>query len=159
MNRIKYTIGDASEVPATGWHIITHCVSDNGRSYGKGFALQLGRKYPYARMNYKRMAADGELQGGMSLSIFPVDGRKLQIVDLVAQHGLGRQSLRLEWLDLCMHFLVVWAIETNATIHMPRIGCGLAGGKWEDVEAVILKTFNQPLASLVPIIVYDLPKP
>jgi hypothetical protein len=25
----------------------------------------------------------------------------------------------------------------RATIHMPRIGCGLAGGKWESVEPLI----------------------
>jgi len=25
----------------------------------------------------------------------------------------------------------------RATIHLPRIGCGLAGGKWESVEPLI----------------------
>ena len=30
------------------------------------------------------------------------------------------------------------AIELSASIHMPRIGCGLAGGKWELVEPMII---------------------
>ena len=25
----------------------------------------------------------------------------------------------------------------NADIHMPRIGCGLAGGQWADIEKII----------------------
>ncbi len=29
------------------------------------------------------------------------------------------------------------AIELNASVHMPRIGCGLAGGKWESIEPLI----------------------
>ncbi|CAM5711440.1 hypothetical protein [Streptomyces coeruleorubidus] len=27
--------------------------------------------------------------------------------------------------------------ELGATVHMPRIGCGLAGGKWSRVEPLI----------------------
>ncbi len=29
------------------------------------------------------------------------------------------------------------------TIHMPRIGCGLAGGKWEIVEDIIKDEFTK----------------
>jgi O-acetyl-ADP-ribose deacetylase (regulator of RNase III) len=29
------------------------------------------------------------------------------------------------------------AIELGASVHMPRIGCGLAGGKWERIEPLI----------------------
>jgi hypothetical protein len=27
--------------------------------------------------------------------------------------------------------------EFNASVHMPRIGCGLAGGTWEEVEPLV----------------------
>jgi O-acetyl-ADP-ribose deacetylase (regulator of RNase III) len=30
-----------------------------------------------------------------------------------------------------------FAYEHNASIHMPRIGCGLAGGDWREIEPVI----------------------
>jgi hypothetical protein len=37
-------------------------------------------------------------------------------------------------------------------VHLPRIGCGLAGGKWEKVEPLIEKTF---LTQEIPVFVYD----
>jgi len=27
-----------------------------------------------------------------------------------------------------------FAIDKNAKVHMPRIGCGLAGGTWDKIE-------------------------
>jgi hypothetical protein len=35
---------------------------------------------------------------------------------------------------------------------MPRIGCGLAGGKWEKIEAIIDRTL---LAAGIGVTVYD----
>jgi O-acetyl-ADP-ribose deacetylase (regulator of RNase III) len=32
------------------------------------------------------------------------------------------------------------ARKLSATVHMPRIGCGLAGGEWSKVEAIVNKT-------------------
>ena len=28
-------------------------------------------------------------------------------------------------------------MNLEASVHMPRIGCGLAGGKWEEIEPII----------------------
>ncbi len=45
-------------------------------------------------------------------------------------------------------------ISRPVVVHMPRIGAGLAGGSWPEVEAML----NQTLcANQIPIIVYDLP--
>jgi hypothetical protein len=30
-----------------------------------------------------------------------------------------------------------FALTKKATVHMPRIGCGLAGGKWEEVGQIV----------------------
>ena len=30
-----------------------------------------------------------------------------------------------------------FALTKKVTVHMPRIGCGLAGGKWEEVGQVV----------------------
>jgi hypothetical protein len=35
---------------------------------------------------------------------------------------------------------------------MPRIGCGLAGGNWEEIEPIIEETLG---AQSVPVSVYD----
>jgi hypothetical protein len=42
------------------------------------------------------------------------------------------------------------AKQSGATIHMPRIGCGLAGGRWDEVELIINEVCT------VDVYVYDL---
>jgi hypothetical protein len=47
------------------------------------------------------------------------------------------------------------ARRLQASVHMPRIGCGLAGGDWE----VVGKIVEEELANTgVPVTVYDFPK-
>jgi hypothetical protein len=41
----------------------------------------------------------------------------------------------------------------RASVHMPRIGCGLAGGKWEEIEPIIERTL---VAKGMTVVVYDL---
>lgn len=154
--RIKYVTGDAAEPQGEGAKLIAHCVSNNGKSYGKGFALQLARKWPQAKRDYKHCAQIGDMFLGRTLThrVAP----SLFVIDLCAQHNLGPTSLQLPYLQHCLEDLTRRAIELNASVHMPRIGCGLAGGKWQDVEPLILAAFNLPLAQFVPVTVYDLPK-
>ena len=45
-----------------------------------------------------------------------------------------------------------FAKENDCSVHMPRIGCGLAGGKWEDVEPRIK---NELIAYKIETTVYD----
>ena len=39
--------------------------------------------------------------------------------------------------DRCLEAVSQEAAARNASVHMPRIGCGLAGGKWEKIEPII----------------------
>ncbi len=48
--------------------------------------------------------------------------------------------------------MVSKAEELNASIHMPRIDCGLAGGKWEKIEPIIEDTV---LKADIDVFVYD----
>jgi O-acetyl-ADP-ribose deacetylase (regulator of RNase III) len=41
--------------------------------------------------------------------------------------------------------------DLNASIHAPRIGCGLAGGEWSKVEKIINETCNG-----IDVFIYDL---
>ncbi len=45
--------------------------------------------------------------------------------------------VRYEAIDRALETLAERAGELGATVHMPRIGCGLAGGKWSRVEPLI----------------------
>jgi O-acetyl-ADP-ribose deacetylase (regulator of RNase III) len=37
----------------------------------------------------------------------------------------------------CLTALGEHALRLGASVHMPRIGCGLAGGRWERMEPLI----------------------
>lgn len=173
MSRINYVTGDATDPQGPGVKIIAHCVSNNGRSYGKGFALALAKKYPRALAEYKMMFETVKMIRKMPLGMviwwqhledwkdaladkLPPD--RIIVAGIVAQDGLGPTSLRPLALWEGLGAVATHAIELNASIHMPRIDCGLAGGNWAEVEPVILSVFNLPLASFVPVTVYDLPK-
>ncbi len=40
-------------------------------------------------------------------------------------------SIRYETVREGLSLLRAWALESQASVHMPRIGCGLAGGTWD----------------------------
>jgi O-acetyl-ADP-ribose deacetylase (regulator of RNase III) len=44
------------------------------------------------------------------------------------------------------------ALELGASVHMPRIGCGLAGGQWAKIEPLITENL---LLSNIAVTVYD----
>jgi len=44
---------------------------------------------------------------------------------------------RYEALESCLRQLATQVLVMDASIHMRRTGCGLAGGAWARVEAVI----------------------
>jgi O-acetyl-ADP-ribose deacetylase (regulator of RNase III) len=65
----------------------------------------------------------------------------------------GVPPIRYAALKECLITLNHDAKELRASVHMPRIGCGLAGGRWEMVEPLVRKTL-----SCAEVFVYDLPR-
>ncbi|WP_231641911.1 hypothetical protein [Nocardia sp. NRRL S-836] len=57
-------------------------------------------------------------------------------------------------LERCLRELADKAARLHAGVHMPRIGTGLGGAAWSDIEPLIGATL---LAAGVPTTVYDLP--
>lgn len=45
--------------------------------------------------------------------------------------------MRYEAIDAGLEKVAARAGELGASVHMPRIGCGLAGGRWTRVEPLI----------------------
>ena len=60
---------------------------------------------------------------------------------MVAQRGIRRGSngppIRYEAVEHCLAALGEHALRLRASVHMPRIGCGLAGGRWERIAPII----------------------
>ena len=63
---------------------------------------------------------------------------EIVIVNMIAQNGfvnfLNPVAVRYEALKECLNKLVYRIKANDVSVHMPRIGCGIAGGKWELIE-------------------------
>jgi O-acetyl-ADP-ribose deacetylase (regulator of RNase III) len=63
---------------------------------------------------------------------------------MIGQQGMKTGSngvpIRYNAVEQCLEKVVHKAMELNASVHMPRIGCGLAGGTWNKIEPIIEKT-------------------
>jgi O-acetyl-ADP-ribose deacetylase (regulator of RNase III) len=81
----------------------------------------------------------------------------LAICNMVSQRGYGPSAtprISYEALRKCLDLLADEALKHNATVHMPRIGCGQAGGSWQVVQELI----DEALCRRgIEVTVYDLP--
>lgn len=136
---ITYLKGDATCPQAKGRKIIAHVCNDIG-GWGKGFVLAISKKWPEPEAAYRKWYNEGK---GFSLGevrLVPCD-QHVSVANMVAQHGVKTGSkgppIRYDALDKCLKAVGDAALASGASVHMPRIGCGLAGGKWEKVEPLV----------------------
>lgn len=70
------------------------------------------------------------------------------VANLIGQHKInkdenGNAPIRYEAVEKGLVKVADFAHKIKASVHMPRIGCGLAGGKWEMIEPIIEKTISK----------------
>jgi hypothetical protein len=78
------------------------------------------------------------------------------VANMIGQHGYRPSStppVRYEAIGSALATVADRALQRRASVHMPRIGCGLAGGRWELVEPLIVDKLTR---RGVPVTVYDL---
>ncbi len=154
---IHYLIGDATAPAADGTKIIAHVCNDVG-GWGKGFVLAISKRWPEPEAAYREWHRNREQNdfGLGSVQLVQVHP-DLWIANMIGQHGLkrqgGRPPIRYEAVTACLEKLSSLAKERKATVHMPRIGCGLAGGDWPEIESIIQRTL---CVEGVEVYVYDL---
>jgi O-acetyl-ADP-ribose deacetylase (regulator of RNase III) len=60
---------------------------------------------------------------------------------MIGQHGIRSPKagppIRYAAVEQCLSQVANKALELSATIHMPRISTGLAGGTWSEIEPLI----------------------
>jgi len=157
MSGISYCKGDATAPAVEGAKIVCHVCNDVG-GWGKGFVLALSKRWPGPEAQYRDWYKSGESGGFRLGAIQLVEVESdLWVANMVAQHGTRPSGsvppLRYDALQVCLTALADGARSRQASVHMPRIGCGLAGGSWPEVEAIIMATLA---AGGVPVYVYDL---
>lgn len=154
-------VGDATqphnEPYVDGAQIVAHICNDIGR-WGKGFVLALSKRWPEPETVFKQAFLHKENCALGDVQFVPVTPQ-ITIANMVAQHGIvvkgqiAAPPIRYEALEIALAKVAGAALERNATVHMPRIGCGLAGGRWEIIEPIIEK---QLVARYVAVVVYDM---
>ncbi|MFF8633351.1 macro domain-containing protein [Streptomyces pilosus] len=156
MSGITYVRGDATVPSVKGVKIVAHVCNDMG-GWGKGFVLAVSRRWPEPEAAYRawhRGRADNDFGLG-AVRLVQVE-RYVWVANMIGQHGTRTGSkgapVRYEAIDTALTRLAGHARELGASVHMPRIGCGLAGGTWTRVEPLITARLT---GQGIPVTVYD----
>lgn len=136
---VRYNNGDIRT--AKSGYIVQGVNSRN--SHGSGLAKSISEKWPQVKKEYHKFYSLKGYLGIGEFSIVPVDLElNLHVVNMVTQDNFGYDgkvyvsysAIEVGLINLCKH------IEFNGlekTIHLPKIGCGLAGGDWSIVSGII----------------------
>lgn len=84
-------------------------------------------------------------------------GGDLWVANMIGQHGLkrqgGRPAIRHEAAEAWLRKVAEGARDKGASMHMPRIGCGLAGATGEEIEPISQRALG---TEGIAVAVYDL---
>ncbi|MGV9702399.1 macro domain-containing protein [Streptomyces sp. NPDC003483] len=156
MSEITYVRGDATVPSADGVRLIAHVCNDIG-GWGRGFVLALSRRWPEPEKAYRAWYRDrAHNDFGLGAAQFVQVEPSLWVANLIGQRGVrsgGRGvPVRYEAIDTALGRLADRAAGLDASVHMPRIGCGLAGGTWARVEPLVS---GRLVARGIAVTVYD----
>ncbi|MGC3966077.1 MAG: ImmA/IrrE family metallo-endopeptidase [Pirellulales bacterium] len=156
-SKISYLKGDATQPRGTGQRIIAHVVNDKAARWGAGFAKAVKAKWPTVQTEFiewsQRYKSQFKLGNCRLISVEP----SLGLFQMIAQRGYGDSAgprIRYTALSRCLDELGQLAASKSASVHMPRIGCGQAGGHWFVVRELVEESLVDRGIS---VFVYDLP--
>ena len=133
--------------------IIAH-VTNNRRGWGKGFVNEIEKRFPGTRENWLDLQKyENQALGTIFVTQCYAGPEGWAcckfIAHLCAQDGYATRKhpcvLDYDALDSALAALEAFVrlerqrYGIDYVVHMPRIGCGLAGGNWELVEPLIIK--------------------
>lgn len=146
---IEYKIGDilTDGIASPGAKMIAH-IANNCGQWGAGFVVPLGEKYPGAKAEYERLST---YPMGFAQIVQAPGFEKLFISNIIGQDNTRGPDWksdvpRVQWwavregLISSMMFCAAYGIPQ---VVMPRIGCGIGGGSWNDAEWVIGDAVNE----------------
>jgi O-acetyl-ADP-ribose deacetylase (regulator of RNase III) len=150
--------GDALAPRGDGPYLIVHIVNNQARTWGGGgFAQALRSRWPKVHDEFRDLATErANLMLG-KVHFHRISG-DLWVADMVAQVGYGPRAhgprVKYGVLQRCLAEVAAKAGKLGASVHMPRIGAGNAGGSWAVIEELIKTSLCEGGLSVT---VYDLP--
>jgi O-acetyl-ADP-ribose deacetylase (regulator of RNase III) len=157
-NPIEFIFGDATNPRGDGPRILVQIVTDGAVIWGGGgFAAAVRRAWPHAQEEFRQWVAGSREHLSLGRVHFATPRDGVQVASIIAQHGYAlsaRPKVRYNALRQGLQEVAKVAQENGASVHMPRIGTGLAGGSWDVVEELVWDTVGR---SDQHVTVYDLP--
>ena len=154
---LRYEVGDASAPPRGSRAIIAHVCNDLGR-WGAGFTRAISHRWPTVEHVYRTDLRLGHVTF-LRVIDFAVHYPCLVVANMVAQRGVGRGVRRIDdtALATCLRHVQELALRERRPVYMPRIGCGLAGATWSEIEPIVQRHLIDALPSTIDVVVRDLP--
>jgi len=139
--KIHYLTGDATQPIGEGNKILCH-ICNNENKWGRGFVLAISKRWKQPEISYR-------LKKG-NLTLGNVDFIRVEndiiVANMIAQDGIVQKDnqplVNYGALRICLTSVNDMAFQTQSTIHMPRIGCGLGRGDWNVIEKIITEVMS-----------------
>jgi O-acetyl-ADP-ribose deacetylase (regulator of RNase III) len=154
---IQYLKGDATNPVGDDHRIIVHICNNLGK-WGKGFVLAISKSWSAPERVYKDSFKQDSNPSLGDVQFVPVND-SITVANIIGQNGVRSPQnktapapIRYEAVEQGLSSIAVYAAKNRASVHMPRIGCGLAGGSWEEMEPIIERTL---IAKGIDVFVYD----
>jgi O-acetyl-ADP-ribose deacetylase (regulator of RNase III) len=137
---INYIKGDATTPGGQGNKIIVHVCNDIG-AWGKGFVMAISKRWKAPEQQYREWFKS-KIKFGLGQVQFVRIREDLWVANLIGQHKIntdenGNAPIRYDAVLSGLEKVSQFASNHSASVHMPRIGCGLAGGTWDKIEPLI----------------------
>merc|ERR1712187_970172 len=133
---LHYVNGDASKAQqGKGKKVIAHVCNDMGR-WGKGFVMAItdtwGKQPGKLYRKWHKAGPKADFALGRAQLIPLTD--TIDRVNIIGQNGIKTGSkgppVRYDAIQLGLESVCSFAAAGGASVHMPRIVAGLAGGEW-----------------------------
>ncbi|MDO1449511.1 ImmA/IrrE family metallo-endopeptidase [Rhodocytophaga aerolata] len=137
--KVIIEFGDATKPRGKGKKIIAQVVNTSG-ALGSGFGKSLSKNYPKVKEAVQEWKADRSRFILGNTNLVQLD-RDLFVFQILAQKGLFPKDneipLKYNELRKGLIQLRTTALDMEASIHMPTIGAGHAGGDWNLIIGMI----------------------
>ena len=139
---LTYVRADATQPQSAGKLIIAHVCNDSG-GWGRGFVTALSKRSPLPERAFRRWFAEENSDFALGAVQFVAVADGVWVANMIGQHDIRRKGqsgpppVRYEAIETALGRVAERALQEGARVQMPRIGCGLAGGKWEKIEPLI----------------------
>jgi O-acetyl-ADP-ribose deacetylase (regulator of RNase III) len=131
-----YHSGDAlSPETEDSFCLIVHICNNRGK-WGGGFTKSLDKKWLMPRQTY--LAQESRTLGDIQIILVEP---KICVINMIAQvvSWTNGPPIRYSSLEVALHKVSIFATDKSASVHMPRIGTGLAGGNWDCIFPLVMK--------------------